>query len=74
VDGFELAYLQELQEAGVPLHFTLFDGQIFEGPVVGFGPYHIVIREPGGGEITLNKLAIAYYVRGGAVSAPGGAK
>jgi transcriptional regulator with XRE-family HTH domain len=61
VDGFELAYLQEQQEASVPLHFTLFDGQPFEGAVVGFGPYHITIREPGGDEVMLNKLAIAYY-------------
>ena len=65
VDGFELAYLQEQQEAGVPLHFTLFDGQTFQGPVVGFSPYQITIREPGGDEVTLNKLAIAYYRRAG---------
>jgi transcriptional regulator with XRE-family HTH domain len=61
VDGYELAYLQEQQEASAPLHFTLFDGQTFEGVVVGFGPYQITVREPGGDEITLNKLAIAYY-------------
>lgn len=65
IDGFELAYLQEQQEAGVPLHFTLFDGQTFEGAVTGFGPYQITIREPGGDEITLNKLAIAYYRKAG---------
>ena len=67
VDGFELAYLQEQQEAGAPLHFTLFDGQTFEGAVVGFSPYQITIREPGGDEITLNKLAIAYYRKAGGV-------
>jgi len=71
VDGFELAYLQEQQEAGVPLHFTLFDGQTFEGPVIGFSPYHIVIRGPGGDELTLNKLAISYYRKAG--DAAGGA-
>jgi transcriptional regulator with XRE-family HTH domain len=65
VDGYELAYLQEQQEASAPLHFTLFDGQTFEGVVVGFGPYQITIREPGGDEITLNKLAIAYYRKAG---------
>jgi transcriptional regulator with XRE-family HTH domain len=65
VDGYELAYLQEQQEASAPLRFTLFDGQTFEGAVVGFGPYQITIREPSGDEITLNKLAIAYYRRGG---------
>jgi len=67
VDGFELAYLQEQQEANAPLHFTLFDGQAFEGTVVGFSPYQITIREPGGDEVTLNKLAIAYYRKAGGV-------
>jgi len=65
VDGFELAYLQEQQEFSVPLYFTLFDGQTFEGTVVGFSPYQITIRESGGDEVTLNKLAIAYYCKGG---------
>ncbi len=65
VDGFELAYLQEQQEAGVPLHFTLFDGQTFEGPVIGFSPYQIMIRDSNGDEVTLNKLAIAYYRKSG---------
>ncbi len=65
VDGFELAYLQEQQEAGVSLQFTLFDGQTFEGTVVGFSPYQVTIREPGGDEVTLNKLAIAYYRKAG---------
>ena len=67
VDGFELAYLQEQQEAGVPLHFTLFDGQTFEGTVVGFSPYQITIRGPDGDEVALNKLAIAYYRKAGGV-------
>jgi transcriptional regulator with XRE-family HTH domain len=65
VDGFELAYLQEQQEANTLLHFTLFDGQTCEGTVVGFSPYQITIREPEGDEITLNKLAIAYYRKTG---------
>jgi len=66
VDGFELAYLQKQQDAGVPLHFTLFDGQTFEGPVIGFSPYQITIRESSSGdEVTLNKLAIAYYRKAG---------
>jgi transcriptional regulator with XRE-family HTH domain len=63
VDGFEMAYLQEQQAAGAPLQFVLFDGQTFDGPVIGFSPYQITIREAGGDEITLNKLAIAYYRR-----------
>jgi transcriptional regulator with XRE-family HTH domain len=72
VDGFELAYLQEQQGASVSLHFTLFDGQTFDGTVIGFSPYQITIREPGGDEITLNKLAIAYYRK--AVDEAGGEK
>ena len=63
VDGFELAYLQERQEDGAKLQFTLFDGQKFEGTVVGFSPYQITIHDPSGDEVTLNKLAIAYYRR-----------
>jgi hypothetical protein len=65
VDRFEAAYLQAQQEAAAPLHFTLFNGQAFEGTIAGFGPYHITIRESAGDEITLNKLAIAYYRRAG---------
>jgi hypothetical protein len=65
VDGFELAYLTKQQEANVPLYFTLFDGQTFEGTIVGFGPYQITIRELSKDEITLNKLAIAYYRKTG---------
>ncbi|MFQ6101520.1 MAG: helix-turn-helix domain-containing protein [Anaerolineae bacterium] len=65
VDGFEMAYLQEQQKANALLHFTLFDGQTFEGAVVGFSPYQIIICEPGGDEVTLNKLAIAYYRKAG---------
>ena len=72
VDGFELAYLQEQQDANMPLLFTLFDGQTFKGRVVGFGPYQITLREHSGDEITLNKLAIAYYRK--AASIAGGAE
>jgi hypothetical protein len=31
------------------------------GRVVGFGPYAITVGQADGTEITLNKLAIAYY-------------
>ncbi len=67
VDGFELAYLQEQQEGNVLLSFTLFDDQTFEGTIAGFDAYSILVREPGGDEITLNKLAIAYYRKAGGV-------
>jgi sRNA-binding regulator protein Hfq/DNA-binding Xre family transcriptional regulator len=60
IDSFEMNYLAEKQEQEVPLTFVLFDGKTFLGKVVGFGPYNITI-EADGQEITLNKLAIAYY-------------
>lgn len=62
VDEFELRYLTSHQEAGTALHFTLFDGQQLSGHIVGFSPYSITIREAETGEeVTLQKLAIAYY-------------
>lgn len=61
VDEFEYQYLARLQEAGVPLRFRLFDGSEVTGAVIGFSPYAITIREPGGSEVTLQKLAVATY-------------
>lgn len=62
VDEFELEYLTSQQEAGTLLRFTLFDGQQLSGKVIGFGPYSITIREAEAeDEVTLQKLAIAYY-------------
>ena len=62
VDEFELRYLERQKEAHIPLTFTLFDGQTFTGSLVGFGPYTITIRQTeDGAELTMNKLAIAYY-------------
>ena len=61
VDGFEFKYLTEVQAAGDGLHVTLFDGSQVEGPIVGFSPYTITLRRSDGEEITVNKLAVAYY-------------
>jgi len=63
VDQFEFQYLTAAQKAEHTLCMTLFDGQLIEGEIVGFSPYHITLRQPGGEEITLSKLAIAYYRR-----------
>jgi transcriptional regulator with XRE-family HTH domain len=64
VDGFELNYLTTQQEEQALLHWTLFDGQELRGRVVGFGPYNITIRdEDTDEEVTLQKLAVAYYRR-----------
>lgn len=61
VDGFEAAYLTRHQQAGTRLWFKLFNGETFEGRLIGFGPYNIVIRQDDGTEVNLQKLAIAYY-------------
>lgn len=60
VDSFELEYLQKQQDAQNLLEFSLFNGAKVSGRLVGFGPYNITIQSETG-EITLNKLAIAYY-------------
>jgi len=46
--------------------------ETFDGRIVGFGPYNIVIRQDDGTEVNLQKLAIAYY-RGVAGSEGGSA-
>jgi transcriptional regulator with XRE-family HTH domain len=62
VDEFELEYLTGHQQAGTTLRFTLFNGQRMTGSILGFSPYAITIREAESGqEVTLQKLAIAYY-------------
>lgn len=63
VDEFEMKYLAAAQEAGHTLELTLFDGTTFRGQVVGFGPYNITIRQENGDEVTVQKLALAYYRR-----------
>ncbi len=64
VDGFEMHYLTAVQEAGQTLSITLFDSSRVEGQIAGFSPYTITLRQPDGAEITVNKLAIAYYRKG----------
>ncbi|NLS75854.1 MAG: helix-turn-helix transcriptional regulator [Chloroflexi bacterium] len=61
VDAFELHYLQDRQDTEKPLDFVLFNGDKLTGRVIGFGPYNITVVTPDGAEVTLNKLAIAYY-------------
>jgi transcriptional regulator with XRE-family HTH domain/sRNA-binding regulator protein Hfq len=64
VDSFEMNYLTAAQAAGQMLSITLFDGGRVEGQIAGFSPYTITLRQPDGAEITVNKLAIAYYRKG----------
>jgi hypothetical protein len=61
VDGFEANYLTQHQQAGTRLRFKLFNGETFDGHILGYGPYNIVIRQDDGTELNLQKLAIAYY-------------
>ncbi|MCS7221210.1 MAG: helix-turn-helix transcriptional regulator [Anaerolineae bacterium] len=61
VDEFEMRYLMARQQSGEKLLFRLFDGKEICGRVVGFGPYAITVGLSDGTEMTLNKLAIAYY-------------
>ena len=64
VDGFEMQYLTAAQAAGQTLVVTLFDGSRVEGQIAGFSPYTITLRQPDGAEISVNKMAIAYYRKG----------
>lgn len=61
VDEFEMYYLIERQAAGDEMRFHLFDGSEVCGRVIGFGPYTITVSQADNVEVTLNKLAIAYY-------------
>lgn len=62
VDAFEMHYLTTQQEKNALIRFTLFDGNRISGRILGFSPYSITIREEGSeDEVTLQKLAIAYY-------------
>jgi hypothetical protein len=63
VDQYEARYLTAAQEAAMPLRFTLFDNSTVTGVISGFGPYNITVRQPDGGEVTLNKLAIVSYAK-----------
>lgn len=61
VDEFELNYLTQAKESQARFTFTLFDGRTISGTIIGFSPYAITVREDGGDEVTLQKLAIAFY-------------
>ena len=64
VDAFELKYLTTAQENAETLTFTLFNGNTISGQIIGFSPYAITIREAGGEEVTIQKLAVAFYHKG----------
>jgi sRNA-binding regulator protein Hfq len=61
VDEHELVYLTQVQLDGVPMHVTLFNGSTLEGKLEGFSPYALTLSTNGGDEVTVQKLAIAFY-------------
>ncbi len=63
IDLFEANYLLEAQQAKAVLTVKMFNGEILNGTLLGFGPYTLTLQTGEGHEVTLNKLAIAYYHR-----------
>lgn len=63
LDKFEYDYLQGVQQAQVQLTLTLFNGEKIIGQLIGFSLYTFVLRQDNGHEITIQKLAIAYYAQ-----------
>ncbi len=61
VDEHELVYLTEIQLDKRDLRLTLFNGEAVVGKLQGFSPYALTLSKPDGDEITVQKLAIAYY-------------
>ncbi len=61
VDEHELVYLTEVQLDKRDVRLTLFNGQAVQGKLQGFSPYALTLSKPDGEEITVQKLAIAYY-------------
>jgi hypothetical protein len=67
-----ISWLRKRQVA--PCAFTLFDGSLVTGQLIGFGPYNVTLRQDDGSEITLNKLAIVSYSRPAAPAQPANGK
>jgi sRNA-binding regulator protein Hfq len=61
VDEHELVYLTEVQLSNRDLQLTLFNGETLEGRLLGFSPYALTLAIPDDREVTVQKLAVAYY-------------
>lgn len=61
VDTFELNYLTAQQKNQSEMMFTLLTGKVLNGRIIGFSPYNITIQQQDGTEVTMQKLALAYY-------------
>jgi sRNA-binding regulator protein Hfq len=62
VDEHELVYLTQVQLDESPMQLTLFNGVTLEGTLQGFSPYALTLATNGGDEVTVQKLAIAFYL------------
>jgi sRNA-binding regulator protein Hfq len=56
-----LVYLTQVQLDESPMQLTLFDGSTLQGTLQGFSPYALTLATNGGDEVTVQKLAIAFY-------------
>ncbi len=61
VDRFELVYLTARQQKGEMVTFKFISGEVLNGRVIGFSPYNITVEQDDGQQITIQKLALAYY-------------
>lgn len=61
-------YLAKVREQGIPIDIHLIDGQQFQGTIQDYTPYVIQLRDSAtGSDVTIRKLAIAYYQTRGQV-------
>ena len=65
VDKFEVEYLTKAQSDGARMEVKLFNGETKSGVLAGFSTYTLLLRMDDGSELTLQKMAIAYYRRPG---------
>ena len=63
LDRFEYSYLAEVKENADALSVMLFNGERVTGQLIGFGLYTFTLLLSNGQEMTIQKLAIAYYTR-----------
>lgn len=66
----EGAYLGKLRDRELGVVAQLINGQRVEGRIVDYTPYTIRLRGESGDEVTVRKLAIAYYQTRGPVDDP----
>lgn len=64
LDRFEYSYLAEVKDSNDTLSVMLFNGEQVTGRLIGFGLYTFTLMLPNEQEMTIQKLAIAYYSRG----------